>query len=61
VLALQEEIAERCQFDVVPLDPLLVAQPDAKSVDPVALQGRTAQAVVAYGLALRKDREKRPS
>jgi type IV pilus assembly protein PilM len=61
VVALQEEIADRCQVDVVPLDPLLVAQPDPKSVDPVALQGRTAQAVVAYGLALRKDREKRPS
>ena len=61
VPALQEEIAERCQVEVVPLDPLLVAQPDPKSVDPVALQGRTSQAVVAYGLALRKDRERRPS
>ena len=39
----------------------LVAQPDPKSVDPVALQGRTAQAVVAYGLALRKERERRAS
>ena len=61
VKALHEEIAERCQVDVAPLDPLLVAQPDPKSVDPVALQGRTSQAVVAYGLALRKEREKRPS
>ena len=58
VLALHEEIAERCQVEVVPLDPLLVAQPDPKTVDPVALQGRTAQAVVAYGLALRKERER---
>jgi type IV pilus assembly protein PilM len=61
VQALHDEIAERCQVDVVPLDPLLVAQPDPKTVDPVALQGRTAQAVVAYGLALRKERERRPS
>ena len=61
VQALHEEIAERCQVDVVPLDPLLVAQPDPKTVDPVALQGRTSQAVVAYGLALRKDKERRPS
>ncbi|MDD9934262.1 MAG: type IV pilus assembly protein PilM [Myxococcales bacterium] len=61
VQALHDEIAERCQVDVVSLDPLLVAQPDPKSVDPMALQGRTAQAVVAYGLALRKDRERRPA
>jgi type IV pilus assembly protein PilM len=61
VQALHEEIAQRCQVDVVTLDPLLVAQPDPKSVDPLALQGRTLQAVVAYGLALRKDRERRPS
>lgn len=61
VQALHDEIAERCQVDVVPLDPLLVAQPDPRSVDPVALQGRTAQAVVAYGLALRKERERAAS
>jgi type IV pilus assembly protein PilM len=61
VQALHEEISQRCQVDVVPLDPLLVAQPDPKTVDPVALQGRTSQAVVAYGLALRKERERRPS
>ena len=41
VQALHDEIAQRCQVDVVPLDPLLVAQPDPKTVDPVALQGRT--------------------
>lgn len=61
VQALHEEISQRCQVDVVTLDPLLVAQPDPKSVDPLALQGRTLQSVVAYGLALRKDRERRPS
>jgi len=58
VQALHDEIAERCQVDVMSLDPLLVAQPDPKTVDPVALQGRAAQAVVAYGLALRKEKEK---
>ena len=61
VRALHEAIAERCQVEVLALDPLLVAQPDPKAVDPLALQGRTSQAVVAYGLALRKDRERRPS
>jgi len=57
VASLQQEIAERCQVEVTPLDPLLVAQPDPKTVDPLALQGRASQAVVAYGLALRKERE----
>jgi type IV pilus assembly protein PilM len=58
VQALHDEIADRCQVEVLPLDPLLVAQPDPKTVDPLAMQGRTAQAVVAYGLALRKERER---
>jgi type IV pilus assembly protein PilM len=61
VQSLHEELAQRCQVDVAILDPLLVAQPDPRSIDPLALQGRTSQAVVAYGLALRKEREKRPS
>ncbi len=58
VRALHEEIAQRCHVDVALLDPLLVAQPDPKSVDPLALEGRTSQAVVAYGLALRRERER---
>ena len=58
VRALHDEIATRCQVEVVSLDPLLVAQPQPGAVDPLALQGRTAQAVVAYGLALRKERER---
>src|SRR4051812_32385627 len=58
VQALHDELADRCQVEVMPLDPLLVAQPDPKTVDPLALNGRTSQAVVAYGLALRKDRER---
>jgi type IV pilus assembly protein PilM len=61
VVALQQELAQRCQVEVSVLDPLLIAQPDPKTVDPMALEGRTAQAVVAYGLALRKERERRPS
>ncbi|MDH5674722.1 MAG: pilus assembly protein PilM [Myxococcales bacterium] len=61
LVPLQEELSARCQVDVSVLDPLLVAQPDPGSVDPVALQGRSAQAVVAYGLALRKDKERRLS
>ena len=58
VQALHEAISRRYQVEVVLLDPLLVAPPDPRTVDPVAFQGRTAQAVVAYGLALRKDRER---
>jgi type IV pilus assembly protein PilM len=58
VQALHSSVARRYQVEVVPLDPLLVAPPDPKSVDQVAFEGRTAQAVVAYGLALRKEREK---
>jgi type IV pilus assembly protein PilM len=58
VKALHDEIAQRCQVDVVTLDPLLVAQPDPKTVDPLAFEGRAAQAVVAYGLALRRERER---
>lgn len=57
--ALHEEIASRCQVEVTSMDPLRVARPDPNTVDPVALQGRTAQAVVAYGLSLRKERERR--
>jgi type IV pilus assembly protein PilM len=58
VQALHDELAERCQVEVITLDPLLVAQPDPRTVDPLALQGRASQAVVAYGLALRKERER---
>jgi type IV pilus assembly protein PilM len=57
---LHEAIARRQQIEVVRLDPVLMASPDPKTVDPLAFQGRESQAVVAYGLALRKDRE-RPS
>ncbi|RLB45748.1 MAG: pilus assembly protein PilM [Deltaproteobacteria bacterium] len=58
VQALLESIGQRSRVQVELLDPLRVAPPDPKKVDPMALQGRTAQAVVAMGLALRKDRER---
>lgn len=58
ILALHHAISERFQVEVLPLDPLLVAAPNPKTVDQLAFQGRVSQAVVAYGLALRKDRER---
>jgi type IV pilus assembly protein PilM len=58
VQALLDSIGERSRVRVELLDPLLVAAPDPKKVDPLALQGRTAQAAVAIGLALRKERER---
>jgi type IV pilus assembly protein PilM len=60
VQALQFAIGRRVGTHVELLDPLRAAAPDPTTVDPVALEGRAMQAVVAYGLALRKDRE-RPS
>ena len=58
IRALLDALARRSRARVALLDPLLVAQPGGKLIDPVALQGRTAQAVVAMGLALRKERER---
>lgn len=58
VQSLLDAIAGRARVQVERLDPLRVAAPDSRSVDPMALQGRTSQAVVAVGLALRKDRER---
>jgi len=57
VRALLDAIHDRARVPVEALDPLRVAQPDAK-VDPLSLQGRTSQAVVAMGLALRKEKER---
>jgi len=58
VQALLESIGQRSRVQVELLDPLRVAPPDPKKVDPLSLQGRTPQAVVAFGLALRKERER---
>lgn len=56
---LVELIGESQQVPVERLDPLIVAPPDPKHVDPTALMGRGLQAVVSFGLALRKERERR--
>ena len=58
IRGLRDAIAERTGVPVDVLDPLRVASRDPK-LDPALLQGRTAQAVVAMGLALRKERERR--
>ena len=58
VRALLDAVHERARVPVEWLDPLQVAAPDSK-LDPMLLQGRTAQAVVAMGLALRKEKERR--
>lgn len=58
VRALLDAIHDRARVPVEVLDCLRVAPPDTK-VDPMLLQGRTAQAAVAMGLALRKERERR--
>ncbi|MCB9617251.1 MAG: type IV pilus assembly protein PilM [Sandaracinus sp.] len=60
VRALLDAIHDRARVPVEMLDCLRVAPPDSK-VDPMLLQGRTAQAAVAMGLALRKERERRPA
>lgn len=58
VRALLDAVHDRARVPVDMLDPLQVAPPDSK-LDPMVLQGRTAQAVVAMGLALRKEKERR--
>ncbi len=60
VRALLDAIHDRARVPVELLDPLRVAQPDSK-IDPMVLRGRTSQAVVAMGLALRKEKERRRS
>ncbi len=60
IRALLDAIERRCRVPVEPLDPLRVAQPEGKHIDLALLQARSAQAAVAMGLALRKEKEKRP-
>ena len=57
VRALLDAIHDRARVPVDVLDPLRVAQA-ASTVDPAELQSHSAQAVVAMGLALRKERER---
>lgn len=58
IRALLDAIERRARVPVELLDPMRVAQPASRGVDVALLQARAAQAVVAFGLALRKDREK---
>lgn len=59
IRALLDAIERRCRVPVERLDPLRAAMPEGRYVDPPLIQARAAQAAVAVGLALRKDREKR--
>jgi type IV pilus assembly protein PilM len=58
VAALRDSIQGRARVQVEELDPWRVAPPDTKAINPMELAGRAAQAVVAVGLSLRKDRER---
>ncbi len=57
VAALRDSVARRARVPVETLDVTRVATPDPKRVDALLFGGRELQAVVACGLALRKDRE----
>ena len=58
VQALLKSVERRTRVPVQLLDPLRVADVD-RSVDRTSLGERSAQSVVAFGLALRKDKERR--
>ncbi|MFT3922368.1 MAG: type IV pilus assembly protein PilM [Myxococcales bacterium] len=59
--ALQEAISQRCRAPVEVIDPLKAAQLDGKSLGAPELDGRGPAAAVAFGLALRKDKERAAS
>jgi type IV pilus assembly protein PilM len=61
IRALLDAIERRAKVPVELLDPMRIGGPDPKTVDQGLLTQRAAQAVVAVGLALRKDREKAES
>ena len=58
IRALLDAIERRARVSVERIDPLRLATVDPKTVDQALLQQRAAQAVVSFGLALRRDREK---
>jgi type IV pilus assembly protein PilM len=58
IRALLDAIERRARVGVEVIDPMRIAPPDPKTVDQGLLAQRAAQAVVATGLALRKDRER---
>lgn len=57
IRALQQAVEQRARVPVELLDPLQVGTPDPK-VDSALLAARSAQAAVAMGLGLRREREK---
>jgi type IV pilus assembly protein PilM len=59
--ALKEAIAQRCRAPVEVLDPLRAAKVDANTSGASELDVRGPAATVAFGLALRKDRERAAS
>jgi hypothetical protein len=58
IRALLEAVERRARVSVERFDPTSLATPDPKTVDQGLLTQRASQAVVSFGLALRKDREK---
>ena len=56
--SLKEAISNRSRAPVEVIDPLRVAGLDSRTQGAAELEGRVAAASVAFGLALRKDREK---
>lgn len=58
IRALLDAIERRARVSVERIDPLRLATVDPKTVDQALLAQRAAQAVVSFGLALRREREK---
>ncbi|AKF08363.1 type IV pilus assembly protein PilM [Sandaracinus amylolyticus] len=58
IRALLDAIERRARVPVELLDPLRIAEAAPKADDASLLQARAAQAAVAFGLALRREREK---
>jgi type IV pilus assembly protein PilM len=56
--ALREAVERRCRAPVEVIDPLKTAQLDPLSAGLAELDGRAPAAAVAFGLALRKDKER---
>jgi type IV pilus assembly protein PilM len=58
IRALLDAIERRARVPVELIDPTRLAEAPSRGADAELLQVRSAQAVVAFGLALRKDRER---
>ena len=59
IRSLLDSIQRRAGVPVLRLDPFNGFLLPGKNVDPIEIDERSAQAVVAVGLALRKERERR--